>query len=299
VGRSTSSPTNVNINGCGAGKVAHEIMHALGFHHEQRRCDRDSYLTVTATQAVADNWGLRCTNYTYAGTTYDLLSIMHYPLSAGEGETETKVDLWLPFEGEDASRIIGQRDSLSSCDNHALDVIYPSTGTPVCSRPYTAFATYHTLSSYWGSARGFILDEEDPAFTQSASWGYSSGSSNPDYDNRHYHTSDGSKKGWYTFTVPSDTVYNFYVWAFQKSGVTPSTAVYKLYRGTPSQISSSTHMGETWTWDQSQGSKWLYIGNETMTAGTYTLQIQKATGATGTIVADAIRITKDLNDPLN
>jgi len=296
VGRTTSSPTNVNINGCSPGKVAHEIMHALAFHHEQKRCDRDDYITLNDSLAAAGSWSKRCDYSTYAGTPYDLLSIMQYDLDPGK--SETRVDLFLPFEGVDASTRIGRRDTLSSCDNYALDQIYPSTGTPVCSRPYTAFATYHTLSSYWGSARGFILDEEDPAFTRSDPWGYSSGSSNPDYDNRHYYTSDGSEKGWYTFTVPSDTVYNFYVWAFQKNGVTPGTAVYKLFAGSAPISSTSTAL-ETWEWDQSQGLRWSFLGKTTLQAGTYTLQIQKKSGTTGTIVADAIRITKDLNDPLN
>jgi hypothetical protein len=296
VGRSTSSPTNVNINGCRPGKVAHEIMHALGFHHEQKRCDRDDYITISDSLAAAGSWSKRCDNSTYAGTPYDLLSIMQYDLDPGK--SETRVDLFLPFEGVDASTRIGLRDTLSSCDNHALDQIYPSTGTPVCSRPYTAFSTYHTTAGYWASDRGIIVDDGDPAFTRSDPWGYSSGSANPDYDNRHYYTSDGSDKGWYTFSVPANEGYNFYMWAFQKSGATPGTAVYKLFAGSAPISSTSTPL-QTWEWNQSQGLRWSFLGKTTLQAGTYTLQIQRKGGTTGTIVADAIRITKDLNDPLN
>jgi hypothetical protein len=296
VGRSTSSPTNVNINGCGAGKVAHEIMHALSFHHEQKRCDRDDYITISDSLAASAPWSKRCDYSTYAGTPYDLLSIMQYDLDPGK--SETKVDLFLPFEGVDASTRIGLRDTLSSCDNYALDVIYPSTGTPVCSRPYTAFSTYHTTAGYWASDRGIIVDDGDPAFTRAETWSYSSGPENPDYKNYHYYTTDTAKRGWYTFSVPANEGYNFYMWAFQKSGVTPGTAVYKLYAGSAPVTSTSTLL-QTWEWNQSQGLRWSFLGKTMLQAGTYTLQIQKKGGTTGTIVADAIRITRDLNDPLN
>lgn len=295
VGRASGGVSVANINGCGPGTTAHEFMHVLGFHHEHRRCDRDSYIDITSTLAADASWSIRCgTDVTYVGSTYDLLSIMHY--DPEPGFNGSKVDLWLRHEGVDASTRIGQRDSLSSCDNYALDQIYPSTGTPACSRPYQSFASFHTLSSYWSSERGLIFDEQEPGFTMSGSWG--DGGASFDYADDHYYTTSDAR-GWYTFEVPTDTVYNFYVWTFQKAGRTPATAVYKLYRGTPSQISSATFMGETWEWDQSQGSGWAYINVERLTAGTYTLQIQRKSGTTGTIFADAIRVTRDDKDPVH
>ncbi len=296
VGMDSNGPTTINIYGCGAGVVSHEIMHALGFHHEHKRCDRDDYIDITSTLAADGSWTLKCTDVTYLGTAYDLLSVMHY--DPEPGFNGSKVDLWLPFEGVDASTRIGRRDSLSSCDNRALDSIYPSTGTPVCNRPYTAFSTYHATTGYWGSDRGIIVDDGESAFTRSVSWSYSSGPENPDYDNYHYYTTDTSKKGWYTFSVPDSGAYNVYMWAFQKSGVTPGTAVYKLFAGAAPISSTSTAL-QTWEWDQLQGLRWSFLGKETLQAGTYTLQIQKKSGTTGTIFADAIRITQDNNDPLN
>lgn len=66
---------------CGTGSVLHEIMHALGFAHEQCRIDRDSYVQI--------EWGRIQTgkehnfkkvpeaDYVDVGD-YDYLSIMHY-----------------------------------------------------------------------------------------------------------------------------------------------------------------------------------------------------------------------------
>ncbi|KAK2854270.1 hypothetical protein Q5P01_006931 [Channa striata] len=60
--------------------VQHEVMHALGFHHEQVRSDRDSYvniLTQNIQPGMESNFKKVQTNN--LGTPYDFNSVMHYP----------------------------------------------------------------------------------------------------------------------------------------------------------------------------------------------------------------------------
>lgn len=71
--------------GCGhcvwKGTVAHELLHALGFYHEQSRFDRDNYVKIlfeniqAGTENNFNKYALNVANYS---TDYDFRSIMHY-----------------------------------------------------------------------------------------------------------------------------------------------------------------------------------------------------------------------------
>ncbi|KAM7405716.1 hypothetical protein PAMP_000143 [Pampus punctatissimus] len=67
-------------NGCLNTKtVQHEVLHALGFHHEQVRSDRDTYVKIL-TENI---WPGRERNFEKVGTNnlgtpYDFKSVMHY-----------------------------------------------------------------------------------------------------------------------------------------------------------------------------------------------------------------------------
>ena len=64
------------------GTVIHELGHAIGFHHEQTRPDRDDHVTVVIENIIPKNlfnfrkYNDRIIN-TY-GVPYDYKSIMHY-----------------------------------------------------------------------------------------------------------------------------------------------------------------------------------------------------------------------------
>uniref|UniRef100_A0A672YR69 Metalloendopeptidase n=1 Tax=Sphaeramia orbicularis TaxID=375764 RepID=A0A672YR69_9TELE len=66
--------------------VQHELLHALGFHHEQKRSDRDQYIRVVlenVTPGLSHNFDKVAT--LNQGTTYDYGSVMHYSKYAFSG----------------------------------------------------------------------------------------------------------------------------------------------------------------------------------------------------------------------
>eukprot|EP00746_Dinoflagellata_sp_MGD_P106275 gnl/MRDRNA2_/MRDRNA2_44364_c0_seq2.p1 gnl/MRDRNA2_/MRDRNA2_44364_c0~~gnl/MRDRNA2_/MRDRNA2_44364_c0_seq2.p1 ORF type:complete len:515 (+),score=103.68 gnl/MRDRNA2_/MRDRNA2_44364_c0_seq2:124-1668(+) len=111
------------------GSILHEIGHLLGMIHEHSRPDRDEHLNILL-ENVKDNWipqfDIRPEAYT--GTTYDVLSIMHYHGWAhsknGAITVETKV--------QELQQYIGQRVGFSELDIQQLGLMYgcPDTVAP-------------------------------------------------------------------------------------------------------------------------------------------------------------------------
>lgn len=82
------STMTLQANGCFYyGTIQHELMHVLGFFHEQSRPDRDDYLEIhleNVETAMHHNfnkyeWGSSVLNQ---GSPYDYASIMHYDTTA-------------------------------------------------------------------------------------------------------------------------------------------------------------------------------------------------------------------------
>uniref|UniRef100_A0A3B5KY69 Metalloendopeptidase n=1 Tax=Xiphophorus couchianus TaxID=32473 RepID=A0A3B5KY69_9TELE len=72
-------------NGCLYGStVQHEVLHALGFNHEQVRSDRDNYVSIhyenIGEGKIEHNFDKKKTNN--LGTPYDFTSVMQYPNDA-------------------------------------------------------------------------------------------------------------------------------------------------------------------------------------------------------------------------
>lgn len=106
------------------GIVIHELMHALGFYHEQSRTDRDSHVTVVDANIEPG----REHNFTIAfGSTslgpYDFGSLMHYGRCDFTicGSCTPGCETILAPGHEDE---IGQRNAVSALDAHGIRSLY-------------------------------------------------------------------------------------------------------------------------------------------------------------------------------
>nr|XP_056712819.1 meprin A subunit alpha-like [Euleptes europaea] len=110
------------------GIVTHEILHALGFYHEQARTDRDDYVKIWWDHINPDQ-KFNFEKYSYdllndLNTPYDYESIMHYgPFSFSKNASLPTITAnILEFNG-----IIGQRLDFSSTDLKRLNRMYNCT----------------------------------------------------------------------------------------------------------------------------------------------------------------------------
>lgn len=104
--------------------VEHEILHALGFFHEQSRYDRNNFVTIqfdNVLEGRENNFEIIPKNQsTDNGVPYDFWSVMHYGKNAftnGNGPTIVTKDP--KFQD-----IIGQRYGISHKDNLELNRLY-------------------------------------------------------------------------------------------------------------------------------------------------------------------------------
>jgi hypothetical protein len=106
-------------SGCGYGATLHEMGHAVGFHHEQSRTDRDRYVTILY-QNIPANWK---SQFDIIGEAqpygaYDFYSIMHYPAYFGGRQSiQPKVG------GIDLNRL-GNGQALTGTDISAVNYLY-------------------------------------------------------------------------------------------------------------------------------------------------------------------------------
>lgn len=118
----SGSQTSVTLGvGCEIkGTVIHELLHALGFWHEQSRSDRDQYVTIHS-ENIKKGHEANFNKYTtdFLGQPYDYGSIMHYSAYAFTSNPSLKT-----IEPKQPGVLIGQRRSLSSTDIKEIQLLY-------------------------------------------------------------------------------------------------------------------------------------------------------------------------------
>uniref|UniRef100_W5KRZ7 Meprin A subunit n=1 Tax=Astyanax mexicanus TaxID=7994 RepID=W5KRZ7_ASTMX len=110
--------------------VEHELLHALGFYHEQSRSDRDDYVKIWWDQIISGkehNFNKYTDDFiTDLNTPYDYESIMHYrPLSFNKEPDIPTITTAIPAFNE----IIGQRLDFSAIDLERLNRMYDCAET--------------------------------------------------------------------------------------------------------------------------------------------------------------------------
>ncbi|XP_053545307.1 embryonic protein UVS.2-like [Bombina bombina] len=103
------------------GSVQHELNHALGFHHEQCRSDRDNYIEIVTQNIAPDHLG----NFAKKDTNnleieYDYSSVMHYSMTAFSKQDGIVTIVPKP----NPAVTIGQRYGLSNLDISKINRLY-------------------------------------------------------------------------------------------------------------------------------------------------------------------------------
>ncbi|XP_005861077.1 PREDICTED: LOW QUALITY PROTEIN: meprin A subunit alpha [Myotis brandtii] len=110
--------------------IQHEILHALGFYHEQSRTDRDDYVKIWWDEIIPGhqhNFNTYEDSFiTDLNTPYDYESLMHYaPFSFNKNESVPTITTKIP----EFNSIIGQRLDFSAIDLERLNRMYNCTTT--------------------------------------------------------------------------------------------------------------------------------------------------------------------------
>ncbi|XP_022251606.1 zinc metalloproteinase nas-13-like [Limulus polyphemus] len=112
------------------GVVIHELMHAVGFWHEQSRADRDEYVTILWNN-IQEGMAYNFAKYTlqkiqHLGEPYDYASVMHYGEYAfSKSRSQPTIKPLRPGVQ------IGQRNGFSNTDIRKINKLYKCGVTEV------------------------------------------------------------------------------------------------------------------------------------------------------------------------
>ncbi|KAG5849135.1 hypothetical protein ANANG_G00106790 [Anguilla anguilla] len=102
------------------GIVQHEILHALGFDHEQTRSDRDKHVRILFENIIPDMvYNFKKIQTNNLGTPYDYSSVMHYGRYAFSKNREPTI---IPIPNSNVE--IGRRKQMSRLDILRINKLY-------------------------------------------------------------------------------------------------------------------------------------------------------------------------------
>ncbi|GAA6217594.1 low choriolytic enzyme-like [Lates japonicus] len=131
VGRRGNGQTvSLNRRGCVFHSIVqHELLHALGFNHEQTRSDRDNHVRILLQNVIPGmEHNFRKIQTRNLGTPYDYSSVMHYGRFAFSKNREPTI---LPIPDNDV--VIGRATQMSPTDILRINRLYRCNST--ASRP--------------------------------------------------------------------------------------------------------------------------------------------------------------------
>ncbi|XP_070762890.1 hatching enzyme 1.2-like [Enoplosus armatus] len=123
VGRQGNGQTvSLSRQGCiYYGTVQHELLHALGFNHEQCRSDRDQHIRVLLQNIMkGQDYNFNKINTLNQGTPYDYGSVMHYGRLAFSKDNYNPTMVAVP----DPNAVFGMARQMSQNDINRINLLY-------------------------------------------------------------------------------------------------------------------------------------------------------------------------------
>ncbi|KAE8296705.1 High choriolytic enzyme 1 [Larimichthys crocea] len=123
VGRQGNDQTvSLSRQGCiYYGTVQHELLHALGFNHEQCRSDRDQHIRVLLQNVIKDQqYNFNKINTLNQGTPYDYDSVMHYGRLAFSKDNYNPTMVAVP----NPNSVFGTARQMSQNDINRINLLY-------------------------------------------------------------------------------------------------------------------------------------------------------------------------------